>query len=95
MAEVAVAAATLAYDGYNAIAANQKAQKAKGIAGTILDQQAKMTADATAASSVAAGNAARLATTRAKASGAGNGTILTAPTGLAPATTQRKTLLGL
>ena len=95
MAEAVVAAATLGYDAYNAIAANQKSQKAKGQAGTILDQQKKLTGDATAASSVAAGNAAKLAATRAKASSGANQTILTGPEGAGAAPTVRKTLLGL
>lgn len=90
-----VAAAALLYSGYEAVAGNQRTQDAKGQANTLLDTQAKQTANAQAASNAAASTAAAVQKKRAIAASGQSGTILTSPQGAPAAPTARKTLIGL
>jgi hypothetical protein len=95
MAFSAIAAATLAYDIYGGVSANQKSQKAKGDAQTLIDNQTKQLTTDQANASAAASQAGAIAKKRAVAAGGQESTILTGPQGAPAATTQRKTLLGL
>lgn len=93
MAAVA-AIGSLLYTGYEAIAANQKSQDAKGKAHTLLDEQTKAQAAADAKMSAAASTAAAQQRKR-NIAGSAQSTVLTSPQGAPPAPTQRKTLLGI
>lgn len=95
MAITAIAGAELLYSGYQAVAGNQKSQQAKGQAQTLIDQQAKQVTSDQATANAAASSAAASTKARAVAAFGQSATVLTSPRGAAPATTQRKTLLGL
>lgn len=92
-----VAVASLLYEGYQGIAANQRSQAAKGQASTLLDTQTKMANDAAASANSAASTAAAVTAKRAKSAGGASSTILTSPRGEAPVnpTAGQKTLLGV
>ena len=89
-----VAVASLLYEGYNAIEANQKSQAAKGVASATLATQAAAPANEASAASLAAKTAAARQTTLAKAATGQASTILTGPLGAPQAPTVKKTLLG-
>jgi hypothetical protein len=89
-----VAGAALLYQGYQAIAANQVSQAAKGKANATLATQAKVPANEAAKASVAAASAQTVANARAKGATGQSSTILTGPIGAPPAPIMAKTLIG-
>jgi hypothetical protein len=89
-----LAGVALLYQGYEAVAANQVSQKAKGTASATLAKQNAVPANEASAASAAAATAKARTTAQAKGATGQSATILTGPSGAGAAPVQRKTLLG-